>query len=280
MCQDSPERVCFFNLLKAMFVNHPVKIDIAGTVESIAKITPELLYQCYETFYNLNNMALILAGNFEEEKVLEIVDRMCPVKENMCLETCFPEEPLEVAQKKITAEFPVGLPVFNLGFKSKPVCGEEFTRKTLVATILMQLIAGQTSDLYQKLFDKGLINSQFNVSLFCGDGYFSCIFAGESHDVDYVCESICEEIQRMKNTGIDKEEFEIQKKALYGSFVRSTGNAEVCADSLSSSFIDGVDVFRKTEILAELTAEDCFNALDEIFDSRYCAVSIINKSDN
>ena len=280
MCQDSPERACFFNLLKAMFVNHPVKIDIAGTVESIAEITPQLLYQCYETFYNLNNMALVVAGNFDEKNVMEIVDKMCSEKKNAYLETTFPEEPVNVACKKITAEFPVGLPIFNFGFKSSPVKGREYVKKSLIATILMQLIAGQSSDLYQKLFDMGLINSQFNVSIFCGEGYFSCIFAGESHDTDFVCKSICNEIERIKTEGIDREEFEIQKKAMYGSFVRATGDAEVCADSLTNSFVAGVDVFAQPEILAELTPEDCQNALADIFNPEYSSVSIVYNKDN
>lgn len=87
MCADSPERQCFYNLLKALYVNHPIKIDIAGTVDTIAEITPELLYKCYYTFYNLHNMVLAIAGNVDEDKVMEICDKMLKPCENMELET-------------------------------------------------------------------------------------------------------------------------------------------------------------------------------------------------
>lgn len=100
MCADSPERQCFYNLLKALYVNHPIKIDIAGTVDTIAEITPDLLYKCYYTFYNLHNMVLAIAGNVDEDKVMEICDKMLKPCENMELETKLPDEPENVAQKR------------------------------------------------------------------------------------------------------------------------------------------------------------------------------------
>lgn len=278
MCQDSPDRQCFFNLLKAMFVEHPVKIDIAGTVESIAKITPELLYDCYYTFYNLNNMVLVLAGNVDEDKVMEIVDRMCRPAENLKLETKFPDEPDQVAMKKIVCTFPVGLPLFNIGFKAKPVEGEEFEKRSLLSSILMQMIMGQTSKLYQELFEEGLINSQFGVSLFCGDGYFTNIFSGESKDPEEVYRRICLEIERLDKEGLDPEEFEIHRKAKYGGFVRSTANAEACADAMLASYTNGISAFSRVDILAEITVEDAQQALKKLFNSEYSAISIVENS--
>ena len=76
MYDDSPEWCVMFNMLENMYHNHPVKIDIAGTVESIAKITPDYLYQCYNTFYNLNNMVLCVAGDLTVEDVLKTADKM------------------------------------------------------------------------------------------------------------------------------------------------------------------------------------------------------------
>lgn len=279
MCQDSPDRQCFFNLLKALFVNHPVKIDIAGTVESIAQITPELLYDCYYTFYNLNNMVLCLAGNVDEDKAMKIVDELCKPAENLKLETKFPAEPLEVDKKEIYQSFPVGLPLFNIGFKAKPTTGAEYEKNSLIASILMQIIAGQTSSLYQQLFEEGLINSQFNVSLFCGESYFTSIFAGESREPKLVYKRICNEIERLKKEGINEEEFEIHRKAKYGGFVRALTDPEFCIDAMNMAYANKTSAFGRIDILADITLEDCNKALDELFKSEYSAISIVDSNE-
>ena len=113
MGDDSPSRKCFKNLLKALYVNNPVRIDVAGTVESIAEITPELLYQCYNAFYNLHNMTLSIAGNIDEQKVLEICDRKLRQSSDKHLQTRFPEEPEHICESRVCDSAAVGLPVFG-----------------------------------------------------------------------------------------------------------------------------------------------------------------------
>ena len=109
--------MCFFNLLKALYSKHPIMIDVVGTEESIAKITPELLYSCYDRFYDLNNMFLAIAGNVDEDKVIEIADRLLRKCEDRKTETLIPEEPRDVAQQRIEDTFPIGLPLFSIGDK-------------------------------------------------------------------------------------------------------------------------------------------------------------------
>ena len=58
MYDDDPNWRVMLNMLEGMYKNHPVRIDIAGTVESIAQITAEKLYEVYNVIYNLKNMAL------------------------------------------------------------------------------------------------------------------------------------------------------------------------------------------------------------------------------
>jgi len=276
MYDDSPERQCFLNLIRAMYVNHPVRIDIAGTVESISRITPELLYDCYNTFYNLNNMVLSIAGKVDEDRVIEICDRLLKPSKNIDLETAFPQEPEGVGRKKITAKFPVGVPLFSIGFKSKPCSGVEYEKRGIAASLLMQLLIGSTSPLHKELFDEGLINSQFGFEEFSGTGsFFSCIISGESHDPEEVRSRLMKEIRRIKKEGLDRERFEMLKRSKYGGIIRSLNNVENCADSMVESYFNGTSVFDSAEQLAAITPEDCMKALDELFNEDNSAISIV-----
>ena len=276
MCADSPERQCFYNLLKALYVNHPIKIDIAGTVDTIAEITPDLLYKCYYTFYNLHNMVLAIAGNVDEDKVMKICDKMLKPCENMELETKLPDEPENVAQKKIFQSFPVGLPLFNIGFKCKPYEGRELFKKAGTASVALHLLIGSSSPLYKQLFDDGLINSQFGVEVFTSGGVFSPIISGESHDPEELYRRYLAEIERVKKEGFDKEQFDMIKRSMYGEIVRGMNNPERAADYLAESYFENSDAFYEAQVLAEMTVEDCENAVREMFDPEKSSISVVD----
>lgn len=275
MCDDNPDWRVFFNLLRALYKNHPVKIDIAGTVESIAKIDADLLYRCYNTFYNLNNMVLSIAGNVKVDEVLEIADKLLKPCEDIKLETAFPEEPEEINQREVVQKLPVGMPLFNIGFKAKPRSGKELVKYEMLASIALSLIAGSTSPLYKEMFDDGLINSSFFSEVFTGDGYFVNILGGESKNPDEVFKKVIAEIERVKVDGLDKERFEIIKKSKYGQIIRSFNNVEACASLMLNSHFIGVDAFETLETLAAIKLEDVQNSLSELLDTSKAAISII-----
>lgn len=275
MCQDSPDRQAYFNLLRCLYVNHPVKVDIAGTVESIAQIDADLLYRCYYTFYNLNNMVLCVSGNVDVDSVLKVCDEQLKPCEDIKLETAFPDEPEQVAQKEMVEKMTVALPIFNLGFKCKPYSGKELIKREAEAAILMSLLMGSTSQLYKELTEEGLINSQFGTEVFFGDGYFSCIFGGESRNPQEVKNRIFAEIERAKKEGLDREQFDIIKKSTYGSLVRSFNNTENCVTLMLNADFAGVDAFAEVEAVANVTFEDVTKALFELFDTEKAAISIV-----
>ena len=162
MYEDSPEWRVMFNMLEGMYENHPVRLDIAGTVESIAEITPDSLYKCYNTYYNLHNMALCVAGKVTPEEVLAICDKVLKPQERAEVVTHFPEEPYKVVKSYTEQILPVAMPMFNLGFKSK---GVRSTEEDIAYTdILLFLLASSTSDMYRELMDKGLINLPFHTN--------------------------------------------------------------------------------------------------------------------
>lgn len=275
MCNDNPGWKVFFNLLKCLHVNHPVRIDIAGTIESIAQIDADLLYRCYNTFYNLNNMVLSIAGNVDVDEVIAIADECLKPSESIKIETTFPDEPNAINKPYASEKLPVGTPLFNIGFKSKPYTGIELVKAEMKASILLSLIAGSISPLYKQMINDELINSNFDTEVFAGDGYFASIFSGESKNPEEVRDRIVAEINRVKKEGLDKKNFEIIKKTKYGQLIRSFNNPESCASLMLNSKFNGVKAFEDVEILASITFEEVQNSISEFFDTTKVAISIV-----
>lgn len=276
MCEDSPQRQVLFNLLKCLYTKHPVRIDIAGTVESIAKIDAELLYRCYRTFYNLHNMVLVIAGNCNADEVMAVCDEKLIPCENIGLETAFPNEPMELSRKYIEEIMPVGTTLFNIGFKVMCPKKADIVKAELESTILLQLIMGSGSPLYKELFDEGLINSQFSSEVFFGDGFFANLIAGESKDPKRVQQKIYAEIERYKNEGFDKEKFKIIKNNMYGLMIRNFENVESCANGMLAAYIAGdLSAYEPIEALAKITVEDIEKDINTLFDSEYSALSVV-----
>ncbi len=278
MTNDNPYWVLFFNLLKAIYHNHPVRIDIAGTIDSIAKIDADLLYKCYYTFYNLHNMVLVLAGNVDEDKVIEICDRLCKECENEGLETVFPDEPDSIKEECVVTNAPVGMPLFNIGFKSKPAQGKALLKAELEAWFAICMLADSSSQLYKTLLNEGYINSSFYTEIFCGDGYFTSIFGGESKDPMYVQKKICEAIENAKIHGLDESRFDELKNSLYGSKIRNWDNVEAVANSLLNSYFADVTPFDDISLLSEMTFNDVQKCLIERFDTSNKSISIVRSN--
>ncbi len=275
MYDDSPAWRVMFNMLMAMYKNHPVRIDIAGTVESIAKITPEYLYTCYNTYYNLNNMVLCVAGNTTVDAVLAVADKMLKKSENHTLNNIFEEEPYEVTQSYIEQKLPVALELFNLGFKEK-ASQKRMDEKTLAYTdILLFLIASSQSTLYRKLMDENLINSSFAYELFEGEGFCATVFSGESRDPKKVEQIIKEYVTDLKTDGIDEEEFEIAKRATYGDAVASLNSNDHIANMITDFDFSDRELYTYIDAVAKATLEDVNNRLLQMLDINNTTLSVV-----
>ena len=275
MCEDSPSRQCFFKLLEGMFVNHPVKIDIAGTVESIAQIDADLLYRCYNTFYNLNNMVLCVAGNCKAEEVFKICDECLRQAEDIGLQTEFQSEPDSVAQKYISRKMQVSKPLFSIGFKAKPESGIKMLRKELCSMFLLELLYGKTSPFYKNLTESGLLNVNSSIETFNGNGFFTSILSGESEDPKKVCELAVEEIDKAKKNGLDQKRFEQLKKATYGMFIRGFNSVESCASNMLSAHFTGTTVFDYSNELAKISLDDVKSTIDDILNPENMTLAVI-----
>lgn len=275
MTDDNPSWRVLFNMLKGMYRNHPVRIDIAGTVESIAEIDAELLYKCYNTFYNLHNMVLVVAGNVDTNEVLEIADRLLKPCENQRLETICPDEPYEVLEKVKYDRLPVGMPIFNIGIKCRPKSGYARLKAEMECNIAGSIISDPSAPLYKKLIDEELINSTFGFEVFCGDGFFALIFSGESSEPEKVMDYIVNEIERVKVEGLDKTLYDSIKKSTYGMLVRESNNPEATAANLIQAFMSETEPYDSIKVLSEMTCEDAQRALRECFDTNNMTISVI-----
>lgn len=278
MLNDSPERRCFFNLLKAMYKNHPIRIDIGGTVESIAKINSELLYDCYKTFYNLHNMTLSIAGNVNEDEVMKICDKLLIPVEDKKLDSFFHNEPFEVNKKEVIEHCSVGMPIFNIGFKSKGFTGRELVKMETAAALVMQMLFSNISPLYKDLLDSGLINSNFSYEVFDMEGVFCCICSGESKSPKTVLKKCIEAVENAKKNGFDNEQFQMLKKSKYGGFIGNFNSVENCASLMMVTNFIGLDAFSFADELANLTIDDCVKSLDILFDTNNVSISIIDNN--
>ena len=278
MYDDSPDWRVMFNMLEKMYHHHPVKIDIAGTVESIAEITAEKLYQCYNTFYNLNNMALCVAGNVTVEQVLKTCDRMLKPCEKHTIENFFEDEPYEIVEPYVEQNFPVSVPLFNLGFKER---AQKPLNETKLAhtDILLELLASSTSELYQKLMDDELINTSFTFELFEGPGYCSVIFGGESRAPKQAAEQIKQYIAEVKKNGLDKAEFESARKSVYGDVISSLNSVGSIANTVTSYHFNGNELFTYIDAVANATCEDVQNRLVEMLDVNNCTLSVVKNGE-
>jgi len=280
MYDDNPDWQVYFGLLEAMYQKNPIRVDIAGTVESIAQINKELLYRCYNTFYNLHNMVIVIAGNFTVDEVIEVADRILPEAEPVKVEQYIPEEPKELGAERIETNLEVAVPMFQMGFKLEGSDNATNLYDQLMDEILVEIIAGETTDFYRDLYDSGLINATFGSEALCYRSAMAVLFGGESREPDKVCDAIRARIEELKRDGIDPVLFSRCKKATYGRYISMFNRAEAIASSLLTCYFGGVELYALVESISGITKEKLEARLREKYHSEYSGVSIVWPKEN
>ena len=274
--EDWPEVVQYMNLLRALFEKSQAKIRVAGTVESIQEIDAELLYKCYEVFYNLSNMFLCVAGDVTPEQVLAVADKMLPVQEGKKIERCYDREGREPVKKYVEESFEVAKPMFLLGVKdgffSKNA--RENQKRRIAMDLITETLFGYSSEFAVEVYESGLIDElDADYSSVVEAGSFF-MFGGESDDVDAALAKFKEYMEDVKAHGIDEESFERARRLKYAAFVRSFESTGI-AETFSMSLIKGSDYFDTGDIIAEITLDEANAIVRELFDEKYYAVSVI-----
>ncbi len=277
MYDDYPEWVVYMNALRNMYKNNPVKIDIAGTVESIYKIDKEVLYKCYNTFYNPANMVMCFVGDFNPEQLVEEVKKRLIEKPKQGeIKRIYEEEQKEIVEKRIEQTMEVSMPLFVIGIKDNvPEKNQDMIKKHIAIEVLLNMIIGKSSNLYKELYENELLMSEPFLEYEFTDNYAHISITGNSKNPDKVFEKIETEIERIKKDGLDLEHFERIKNMLYGNAIKEFNNVSDIARMFVSDYFKGVNSFDYLENYKQVTPEYALEILKEVFLKEKTVISII-----
>lgn len=278
MYEDNPYRWMYQELLRGLYHNNTVNIPVGGTVESIHDITPEILYDCYNTFYNLNNMVLIICGDVDLDRVEAVMDKTLSESKSITIDKKDAEEPDTVVCDYSEKSFPVAYPVFNIGLKEKDIGGDgrAYIKREFEHLIIAELVFGKTSVFYNKLYSDGLINQKFGTSYYASSTWGFFIASGESRDPKAVLEAIKEEIElwRKGERSIDSEAFERAKRVLYSASVQSWNSTSDIAEGFLDYYLVGADMLELPEVLSEITVDDIIKRLKISYDTSLMSMTV------
>ncbi len=273
MCEDRPSDALYYGSLRAMYSESPIRIPIAGTIQSISKITPELLYKCYESFYRMNNMALCICGDVDEDKVIEVVDRLIPKeKQEKPIFKDHTESPC-VASEYFSTKRDVSKPLFKIGIKF-PEGTEELAP---ACSVLAGAMFDETEDFFADVYENQLVGQYyFDFEYMRGAAYF-CL-GGDSDHPEKLYERFKAYCKRIKNEGISCDAVERAKRALYADVVRSFDRSESVAYELLGNFLDGGDVLSLPERYMAVTKE-AVDAVAQLAlnEERFCLSTVMPK---
>jgi predicted Zn-dependent peptidase len=280
MYEDNPEWRVFFNVLKALYEKHPVRNDIAGTAESIGRITKDILYQCYYTFYHPRNMALFVIGDVSPKEVVNEVGesisrRTFPPFSEM--NRIYPKEEAVVSEKKVVEKLAVSQPVFNLGFKDtySYMEGRELLSRELITGLLLEMIFGRSEKLYTRLYEEGLLDEHFFSEYTAELSYGYTLLGGRTKDPERLHEELLGGIRDIKKEGLKKDSFERHKRKLRGEFLRSFNSLEFIANNYLAYRFRKIDFFEVIDTLEKIGLEDLQKRLDEHLIEDLHAISIV-----
>lgn len=280
MYQDNPDWRVYFGLIEAMYKVHPVHIDIAGTVESIGTITKEDLYTCYNAFYHPSNMLLFVVGGVDPEETMNLIRSNQAGKsyeKQGSIERLFDPEPQGVEEKRRESRLAVSLPKCLFGFKEKQVglTAEEQLRRDLTTKLMMDLLFGSSTELYQQLYDEDLISDSFGHEYNSSPQYAFSAVGGDTKDPDQLLARIRTEVDKLKATGFQASDFERARKKKMGGYLRMLNSPENIAHEFTRYQFRGADFFKVLPVYESITIDDVNRRLQEHIDWDQLAVSIV-----
>ncbi len=277
-CIDDPYDRCYMNMLDAMYFENPVKNEICGSEESISQITPEVLYGCCKDFYTPANMVLTVSGNVTLDEVLAIVDREIGTEktEFNCTFPAF-KEPKGVKTAYVERKMPVGKPLFCIGVKDCeiPENPRERYKKAEGMNILLHMIFSEAGEFYLEMLEQGILSPGFDSGYSASPMTAYVMFSGESDDPELLLEKIKEQIKKCREKGLDKADFEREKKCVYASYVSDFDSTEDIAFSLTSYAFDGIGLFEYPDIIEDIDLPYVISLLESVLREEYFVLSTV-----
>ena len=283
MNRDNPDTQIFEMLAKNLYNNHPIRVPILGERETIAQITPENLTACHNAFYRPDNMLLCIVGDVDPAEVKAIAEKRLgnPQLPPVTRVRSWEESPLcgtPISWKHMD----VSMPMFHLGFKCAPwEPGEEATRRELTAELAAEALFGESSALYQQLYEDGLIDTSFGGGFETIDGLALFTASGDSNDPQAVMTAILQRAAQIVEEGIPEADFLRMKRSALGRRTRSLDSFDATCYRLCAYHFSGFDYFRYPGIYRDIQAEDVCRFLKESITESNMSLAMIypNKED-
>lgn len=282
MYDDDPTFMVYFNALRAMYQKNPVRIDIAGTIESISHITKELLYTCYNTFYSPQNMFFLVVGDVDVDKTIDIIDENIKkyetkVNTDAKIEKFTANEPKEIAKKEITQKMEIYLPQLCIGYKLPISSGEDITKNEIIVSIISDMFFSKQSDFFEKEYNEGKVNGSIDMQYEGSDTFSHVILSTTSTDIDIIENDLLNYIEEIKEKEIDEELFEIIKRKKIGEAILSSDSLNVSYRRVIDSILSNTRVYADIEILKEITSKDIKEFLHKLNEDNRVSSKIIAK---
>lgn len=264
MYDDEPNYAVYFNALKGMYNTHPVKVDIAGTIESISHITKDLLYTCYNTFYSAQNMFFLVIGDVDVEKTVALIEENIKIyekdfdskKEIKKIETYIPHEETKINQKNVTRNMDIYMPMICMGYKLDVVKNDDIIKRQLLADIVSELYFSRSSDFFEEEYKKGIINDPVEFELEATKEFSHALLIASSEKIDVLKDDILKYIQNIKLNQIDHSKFELIKKKMIGIQIALIDNYNYTYRKIIDSIVNETNLYGETKILKEINEND------------------------
>lgn len=278
MYEDNPNTRVYYELMRALYEKHDVRTEIAGSVASISEITAELLYKCYNTFYNLHNMALCVCGDVELEKVQKVLDTVLTLTPKQEIIRSYKTEKPQVFQKRTETQMQVSKPQFAIGVKDVDIPSDPtaFCKKDFGMRILNEILFSSSTDFYNEMYEKGILNAQFSCEYDSTESFAYNYYSGETDDPDEFLAILKAYIADAQKKPIDTDAFLRAKRVIYADFIRMFDSTDEIANELVSYAFLGMPLFDNLAILDSIDKMYVEELLRERFDDSYYALSVIS----
>lgn len=274
---DSPDSVVFDRLMEAMYRNHPIRVPILGTSETIREITPEVLHQCHRAFYAPGNMLLCVVGDVEPESILTAAREMLgAAPQEVGQKQDQWEEDMTVLQSETETAMEVAMPMFELAFKCEAVGrGDAAIRMEMVADLAAEALFGESSELYLKLYEEGIIDSSFGGGFETIDGCAMLLCSGDSDDPRALREALLRQAEKLSKEGIPEENFLRMKRSALGRRIRALDSFDATCFRVCAYHFSDFDYFRFPEVYRSITPAEIQEFLARVVKPERCSLSIV-----
>ncbi len=277
MIEDNPEWQVYKQLMQALYHTSPARTPVAGSVESISHITAQTLYDCHKAFYTPANMCLVVVGDVKPERIIASANQILPAKSGPLIRRDYgAEEELTAAEHFVSAAMEVSMPTFLVGFKCPPQHGgEQQHRFTAIGELACDVLMGESSPLYARLYAEGLINGSFGAAFDLLPGASYVYAGGDSKDPQAVAEAILAEAQRLVSQGVNGDYYRRVVNANFGAALKALNSFESIAVSMAEGCFQGYDPYRFPEVYDSITVEDVLDFLRQNMTRDHMALSVI-----